>query len=213
MANFDFKNLVLINPVKFDDECFARAMHAKYIIDNAKIYETFEEATKDIDFLIGTSSIETKSDKKYLRNPVNLEELADKIYDVEGNIGIVFGREDYCLYNEELAACDIMVKIPTSESYLSLNISHAVCLVLYVLFAKKDFEPREKKLMGKIEKEKLYDFFSELLDVINYPEHKKEKTNVMFKRIMGRSMPSKWEYHTLMGVIGKSVEKIKNSKK
>ncbi len=33
----------------------------------------------------------------------------------------------------------------------------------------------------------------------------------MFKRIMGRAMPSKWEYHTLMGVLGKATEKIKNN--
>jgi tRNA C32,U32 (ribose-2'-O)-methylase TrmJ len=38
-----------------------------------------------------------------------------------------------------------------------------------------------------------------------------ENTEIMFKRIMGRAMPSKWEYHTLMGVFSKSLEKIKNN--
>jgi tRNA C32,U32 (ribose-2'-O)-methylase TrmJ len=66
--------------------------------------------------------------------------------------------------------------------------------------------------MDKIEKEKLYGSFSELLDEINYPKHKKEKTEIMFRRIMGRSMPSKWEFHTLMGVISKSIDKIKSNK-
>jgi len=56
-------------------------------------------------------------------------------------------------------------------------------------------------------------FFSELLDQINYPEHKKEKTQVMFKRVMGRAIPSKWEYHTLMGVLSKTLNKIENQKK
>ena len=212
MANFDFKNLILINPCKFNDECYARAMHARDILENAEIYNSFKEATNNIDFLIGTSSIETKSDKKHLRNPVNIDDMTEKIFDVNGNIGIVFGREDFGLYNEELAECDIMVKIPSSESYHSLNLSHAVCLILYTLYIKQKYKPRKKRTIGKIEKEKLYEYFSELLDVINYPEHKKEKTNVMFKRIMGRSMPSKWEYHTLMGVLSKAIYIIKNVK-
>ena len=47
---------------------------------------------------------------------------------------------------------------------------------------------------------------------INYPAYKKENTEIMFKRIIGRAIPSKWEYHTLMGVFSKTLEKIKNKK-
>jgi tRNA C32,U32 (ribose-2'-O)-methylase TrmJ len=102
-----------------------------------------------------------------------------------------------------------MLKIPTSESYLALNLSHAVSIVLYSLYSKKKFEPRTKKIIGKVEKDKLLEYFVKLLDEICYPEHKKEKTNIMFKRIIGRALPSKWEYHTLMGVFSRTIERIK----
>jgi len=69
-----------------------------------------------------------------------------------------------------------------------------------------DIKKKKPRQLGKIEKEKLFSFFSELLDETNYPEHKKKHTEIMFKRMMGRAMPSTWEYHTLMGVIGGSVE-------
>ena len=85
-------------------------------------------------------------------------------------------------------------------------------IILYSLYLKREFAPREKRHIGKIEKEKLFEFFSILLDEINYPNHKKDKTQVMFQRIMGRAMPSKWEYHTLMGVLNKAVEKIQQCK-
>ena len=212
MANFDFNNLYLVNPCELDDECHARAMHAYSIIDNAKIFTSFDEAIKDIDFLVATSSIESKNEKRHLRNAINLEDLSDKLIEIDGKVGLVFGREDYGLYNEEIAACDAMLKIPTSESYLSLNLSHAVALVLYSLYIRKNSEPEEQIKIGKTEKEKLYNFFSDLLEVINYPDHKKENTEIMFKRIMGRAIPSKWEYHTLMGVFSKTLEKIKNKK-
>ena len=212
MANFDFYNLRLINPCELDDECYSRAMHAYKIIDDTKIFKSFKEAVKDIDYLVATSSIESKNDKRHLRNAVLLEDLADKIFKIDGKVGFVFGREDYGLYNEEIAVCDIMLKIPTSDSYPSLNLSHAVALVLYSLYVKKKAEPEQKRIIGKIEKEKLYTFFSELLNEINYPQHKKENTEIMFNRIMGRAMPSKWEYHTLMGVLSKSLEKMRNKK-
>jgi len=212
MANFDFDKLFLINPCELDDECYARSMHAYSLVENAKIFSSFKEAVEDLDYLVATSSIDYKKDKKHLRNPVLLNDFVDKIFDVEGKIGLIFGREDYGLYNEEIALCDIMLRIPTSESYLSLNLSHAVALVLYSLYVKKSFMPSKKRTMDKIEKEKLYSSFSELLDEINYPKHKKEKTEIMFRRIMGRSMPSKWEFHTLMGVISKSIDKIKSNK-
>lgn len=209
MANFDFNNLYLVNSCELDDECYTRAMHAHKIVDNAKIFTSFEQAVKDIDYIVATSSIESQNDKRHLRNAVLLETLSEKLFEIDGKIGLVFGREDYGLYNEEIAACDVMLRIPTSESYLSLNLSHAVALVLYSLFVKRKAVSKKKRTIGIIEKEKLYDFFSELLNEINYPKHKKENTEIMFKRIMGRAMPSKWEYHTLMGVLSKSLEKIK----
>ena len=212
MANFDFKNLYLVNPCELNDECYSRAMHAYEILDNSKIFKTFKDSIKDIDYLIATSSIESTNDKRHLRNAVILEDLAEKIHKIDGKIGILFGREDYGLFNTEIASSDILLKIPTSDSYPFLNLSHSVCLVLYTLYIKQKYEPREKITIGNIEKEKLYDYFSELLKQINYPEHKKENTEIMFKRIMGRAMPSKWEYHTLMGVFNKSIEKIKDKK-
>jgi TrmH family RNA methyltransferase len=212
MANFDFDNLYIVNPCELNDECYSRAMHAYKIIDNAKIFTSFEESIKNINYLIATSSIESKNDKRHLRNAVLLEDLTDKIFEINGKVGFVFGREDYGLYNEEISKCDTLLKIPTSDSYPSLNLSHSVALVLYSLYIKNKFKPVPKRNIGNIEKEKLYNFFSELLKEIKYPKHKMENTEIMFKRIMGRAMLSKWEYHTLMGIFSKSLQKIKNEK-
>jgi TrmH family RNA methyltransferase len=211
MMNFDVEKLYLVNPCELDDVCYARAMHATKILDDATIFSSFEDAVKNLDYLVATSSIESKTDKRHLRNPLLLQDFSEKIFEVEGTVGLLFGREDYGLFNEEIAACDIMVKIPTSDTYPSLNLSHAVTLVLYALYLKKAFIPKRRRPMGTVEKEKLYQFFAELLDDIEYPAHKKEHTKIMFKRIMGRAMPSTWEYHTLMGVFSRSLGTIKRT--
>ena len=213
MANFNFSKLYLVNPCKLDDDCYARSKHAFKILDDAVVFKSFKEAASGLDYLAATSSIDYKNDKKHLRNPVSLDDFSTKIFDVDGKVGLVFGREDYGLFNEEIAGCDVMLRIPSSDSYSSLNLSHAVSLVLYSLFVKKDFEPKLRRNIGNIEKEKLFEFFSDLLDEINYPEHKKEKTKVMFRRIMGRAMPSKWEYHTFMGVLSNSINKLQSKSK
>lgn len=209
MMNFDVQQLYLVNPCELDNACYARAMHATQILDNAKTFDSFTDAVQNIDFLVATSSIESKTDKRHLRNPLLLEEFSEKITETKGTVGLVFGREDYGLYNEEIAACDIMVRIPTSQEYLSLNLSHAVTIVLYSLYLKKADIPKRRRPIEALEKQKLYEYFGNLLDAINYPNHKKEHTKIMFKRIMGRAIPSKWEYHTLMGVFSKTLGKLK----
>lgn len=213
MANFGFKNLYLINPCNLDGNCYARAMHAQDMLKNAKIFSSFNEAIKNLDYLVATSSIESKTEKKHLRLPLNLFDFCNKIFQIDGNVGLVFGREDFGLFNQEIAMCDIMVRIPTSTLYSSMNLSHAVTIVLFALFTNEKKILNNKRILDRIEKEQLFKFFSELLESIEYPNHKKENTEIMFKRLMGRAMPSKWEYHALMGVLSKSIHKIRKIKK
>ena len=100
--NFDFKNLYLVNPTELDGECYKRAVHADKILDEAKIFSSFNEAVKEIDYIVSTSSIDSKSDKKHLRKPIELDEFNNTINDIDGRVGLLFGREDYGLFNEEI---------------------------------------------------------------------------------------------------------------
>ncbi|PKK86136.1 MAG: tRNA (cytosine(32)/uridine(32)-2'-O)-methyltransferase TrmJ [Thermoplasmata archaeon HGW-Thermoplasmata-1] len=203
MQNFDVSRLVLVNPIDINSkECRDRAVHAQAVLDEAVVVKSFKEAADRVDYLVATSARTSVNEKHHIRNPVPVREFAEKIYDLNGRVGIVFGREDAGLLNDEVAACDSLIRIPTSADYTSLNLSHAVHTVLYELFYGKD----EKAFMtprktGKTEKDKLFEHFDLLLDSIRYPDHKKQITKVMFRRLIGRAMPSEWEYHTLMGVI------------
>jgi TrmH family RNA methyltransferase len=213
MMNFDIERLYLVNPCELNDECYSRAMHASSIIDNACVFSSFEEACQDLDFLVATSSIDTKSDKKHLRNPIFLPDFSKQIFNIDGDVGLLFGREDYGLLNDEIATCDLMVKIPTSDIYHSMNLSHAVGIVLYQLYLEHTILPVKRRKLDHVEKTHLYKAFKSLLDSIDYPAYKKEKTEVMFRRMISRSLPSKWEYHTLMGVIGTAAKNCNNNKK
>lgn len=209
MKNFGLKKLTLVNPCNIGDDAYKRAMHAADVLDDSKTVQALDQALKDMDFIVGSSGISSKSDKKFLRDSITPKEFAEKMKNVKGNIAILFGREDYGLYNEELKKCDVVVTIPCREEYLILNLSHAAVILFYELFQNVGMKRKGKKASG-LEKEKMYEFFNILLDSIDYPEHKKEKTKVMFRRLLGRAVPSKWEFHTLMGVFSKAINDLKN---
>lgn len=213
MKNFGITNLVLVNPCDITDESYIRAVHAGDILDRAGIVQTFHDAIQSIDFLVATSSKQTISEKKHLRNPLYLHEFSEKIQEAEGTVGLLFGREDIGLLNEEIAHCDVIVTIPTHPEYKALNLSHSVGIVLYHLYISGTDPPEKRTPLDEQEKQLLYQAFSNLLQAINYPEHKIEKTEIMFKRVMSRAIPSKWEYHTLMGVIGTAAKRLQKQRK
>jgi TrmH family RNA methyltransferase len=212
MKNFGLKHLVLINPCKITDDGYKRAMHAIDVLESAKITKSMDEALDGIDFLIGTTGVVNLDEKRSIRNPMSPKEFAERIKEIDGNIGILFGREDYGLFNNELEKCDMLVTIPTDTQYQVMNISHAAVVIFYELFSNSDLLTKPRKTT-KLEKEKMYEYFSKLLDTIDFPNFKKEKAKITFRRLMGRALPSKWEFYIMMGVFSRAMKKIKRGSK
>jgi len=215
MKNFGARRLVLVDPCPIGDEARKRAMHATDILDAAEVVGTFEEALNGLDLVAGTSGISTRSEKKFLRIALSPREFAAKTAAIDGTLGILFGREDFGLLDEELARCDVLVSIPSSPQYSILNLSHAAVVILYELFAAKRPKGPLRKASAA-EKEVLHRTFAELMEATEYPPHKKVRTKVMFRRLVGRAVPSKWEFHALMGVIqraGKRIRRLERERK
>ncbi|WP_423793289.1 TrmJ/YjtD family RNA methyltransferase [Methanocaldococcus indicus] len=202
MKNFDFYDLRIVGNKEIieSDEAKMMSMHAKDILENAKFYNSFDDAIKDLDFVIATSGARG-GDRNLKRVPITPKELAKKIYSTKGNIGIVFGREDDGLRNEEIDKCDLLVSIPTSPKYPIMNLSHAVAVILYELYSYKvenkfvDINIREA---SKEDKELLIRKFNEFIDKSKLPEHKKELCKIIFKRLVNRAFITGKEAWTLM---------------
>lgn len=212
MKNFGFKDLILINPCELGDVAYKRAMHANDVLDQAKTFSTFDKASNKLDFIVGTSGIVNVNDKRHLRNPIPPHEFSGRIFEIDGKIGLVFGREDQGLSRDELSKCDMLITIPASKTYPIMNISHACTIILYELYSHQH-ELKEPRPSSGMEREKLYEQFSEFLTTITYPKHKRKGTEVLFRRMIGRSLPSKWEFHTMMGVFSRATKRIKRKDK
>jgi tRNA/rRNA methyltransferase len=211
MMNFGFEDLYLVRPCAIGEEATKRAMHGIDILRNAQTVFDEKDALGGVDFVAATSGVSTTNDKHFARIALSAKEFAEKVKSVNGTVALLFGREDFGLDKETIKKCDFLVTIPANPAYSILNISHAAAILFYELFSSgvEKWEPREA---GDIEREKLYEYFSMLLDSIDYPEHKKEKTKVMFRRLIARSVPTTWEFHTLMGVIDGALKKSSDGK-
>jgi TrmH family RNA methyltransferase len=212
IKNFGFTQLYLVNPCELGDECYRRAKHAKNIIKKSKRYETLDQAQKEIDFLVGSTGVINLNDKHHIRNPITPRQFGENLKKMEPGtrIGLLFGREDYGLYQQELMHCDMLITIPTNEEYPIMNLSHAVAVVLYELAsADVTFKIRGHRKAAEFEREKLFEQFRHFLDAVDYPAHKRENTEILFRRLLGRTTPSKWEFHTLMGVFGRAAQRLK----
>lgn len=194
MKNFSFNELILVNPkCEIGEEARKRAVHANDILANAKITKKFPK----LDYLVATSS-KTGTDYNIPRNPVNPKELK-KMLPKKGDIGIVFGREENGLTNNELKKCDFMVKIPTSKEYSAMNLSHAVAVILYELSGIEiNITP-----ISSAEKKQIMKMVNRVLDKMTFAtKEKKETQKMVWKKITGKFM-SKREAYALMGFLKK----------
>ena len=99
------------------------------ILEKAKVYKDLNSALSDCSRIIATcgrkehGEIPLNSNKDALSWALKSER--------EETIALVFGREDRGLSNEELLKANKVISLNTSENYPSLNLSHAVAIVLH----------------------------------------------------------------------------------
>jgi len=205
MMNFDVEELRIVGtPEILDDEAYIRAVHAKNILNNAKFYSKLEDAISDIDFTVATTGA-VCGDRNVNRVPITPRELAKKHSSISGTLGIVFGREDDGLKNEDVELCDILVSVPTSNKYPILNLSHAVSVILYEIyfesFSKDIPYDLNMKNASVDEKNALLRFFNEFVDRSkDVPDYRKDICKTIFKRIVGRAFISGKEANSLICV-------------
>ncbi|MEM4598884.1 MAG: RNA methyltransferase [Candidatus Diapherotrites archaeon] len=210
MANFGLRELILIKP-KADIKspgAISRAMHARHIIESAKIFNSLQEAIDNADYSVATTAISCK-DKKIERNAITPKALAENFCKSNAKIAVVFGRESSGLKNDELSMCDFVVNIPSSKEYRALTISHAAAIIFYELFCSK---PVSKFDSADAETKKaLISAFSNLASKIERIRNK-EVTVKSFRHLVSRALVTKREAKAVIGVLAEANKLLESSK-
>ena len=212
MANFDLAELYMVSPVPIGDEARKRAKHGNFILDSSKTVETLDDALEGCDTTVGTTGIRNTGEGRFLRVCDTPHEFAQRVLTSKRKYALLFGPEGLGLSNDELHLCDLIVSIPTSDRYPVLNLSHAATVLFYELFMAR-YEPVTVKASLREDKERVNEYFGRLLELSDYPLHKRQKAKLMFRRIIGRSSLSKWDFFILMGVLARSLKTMEKGKR
>ena len=215
LANFGVQELRLVGEDHRQDQ-FAQmfSVHAHKILDNAVVFDDLGSALDDID-LAWAATARAGRNHSVTRALVPLAELPDP-NSLEGRIALIFGRESTGLFNEEIELCDLAFTIPASKEYPSINLSHAVSVVLYHLFSKyapeEPRQPSEARAATYQEREQVYEFFDDVVDHLRLKEHRVPIAKQVFRNLLGRAYMTGREVATLTGVVRRISELVNDSK-
>ncbi|RLM53601.1 RNA methyltransferase [Halobellus sp. Atlit-31R] len=206
MKNFGLTDLKLVDPPELsrDGEAYGFAGHAREdVLPNADEV-TFEEVVENY-HTIGTTAITNEDSRKHVRFPFKTPvEVRESLAAVDTRTALVFGREGTGLDNEELTQLDEVCSIPASGDYPVLNLGQAATILLYELRSVTVEETQlpdvERERAAEPDIDRFYDFFETFHRSIESREHKREKTRVMMRRLLGRAHPTEREVTTLTGI-------------
>ena len=139
MGNFNFKNLVLIDDQSESNERSRLVAHTE---EGIKIFEgllkfnEIEDAVNElkINLVIGFTRRAGKSREISHSYEEYFKDFFKNIKEDSMNVALVFGNEDDGISDIEIENCNILLYIKSLAGSPSLNLSHAVCLVLNEIF-------------------------------------------------------------------------------
>jgi len=132
MANFGLTNLVVVDPYEPIWREARSAPGAEKLLEEARAVASWKEAVQDCALIVGTSSFHQRPLEQAVIELPNLNRYLSA-YAASAPLALIFGSERSGLSNEELAACQAVLHIPTERAAPSMNLAQAVALVLYEL--------------------------------------------------------------------------------
>jgi len=144
MKNFGLRDLRLVNPREYEAYRVEGIAHqTQDVLGRVQTFTALEDALADAVHIVGFTA-RGRTAKRNLQRPrdaaAEIAGLAES-----GPVALLFGREDKGLSNEALDRCHRIVTIPSDPGYASLNLGHAVIIMLYELALARGAEARPFK--------------------------------------------------------------------
>lgn len=227
MANFGLSDMRLVAPrdgwpqkTRMKKGAFQAAAGASDILENAKLFETLEEAVADLTHVYATTARERGQAKRVLAPAQAMSEAHGRLARKE-QVGVMFGPERTGLDNDDVALASTIITFPVNPKFASLNLAQAVLLTGYEWFRVASgeappFAMPPENLPAK--RETLFAFFDFLeghLDRARFfwPEAKRPVMLRNFRNIVHRLDPTEQDIRTLRGAVDRLVRRGKPAPK
>ena len=217
-SNFNVSELRIVSPNCdiYSSDSKRMAMKGISYINNSIVYKSLSDALLDCDLVLATYGRISLSKEE---SQSSLQEVSKWINNFKNinNLAIVFGREDRGLSNDELLLAQKVFTIETFNNP-SLNLSHAVSIVLYEFckdLNRKNIKFKKRiNLANPIDIENTFKDLDKLLLKIGYllPHTSKSKIS-KFKKYILKAETSKKELDTIRGIIHQINWALKNNGK
>ena len=132
MANFGFSALRVVNPYDVAFREARSAVGAAPLLERAEEFASVGEAVADCTLVVGTTSVGHRE----LQHPIRRLEYGGRLilrHLPSTPVALLFGSEKFGLSNDDLSHCHWLMRIPTVDADLSMNLGQAVALCLYEL--------------------------------------------------------------------------------
>jgi tRNA/rRNA methyltransferase len=212
MKNMGLNRLIVVEGCSpLHGNAYKLASGAERVLERAEEFITLREAISDMGCVVGMTS-RTGKERSPLLVPKALAKRLVSI-SLKNSIGLVFGSEREGLTNEELSLCHLYVRLPSSESFPSLNLSQAVMLICYELFQSSTTIDESPVQLAQAEQiEKMFEHMEKTLMDIGFLDanHPKGIMRVL-RRLFGRGQMEEREVRILQGICSKVDWHIKKS--
>ena len=150
MKNMELSRLRLVSPAEFDERRIDGIAHdTGDIVERIEIFDDFDAAVADVVWIAATTARRRMAKQVWAEPAEAAPALLERT--VDGDIAIVFGREDHGLPNTVLDRTHEALCIPTNPGHSSLNLGHATLLIAYELrqAARRLGGPEDRDLSAK----------------------------------------------------------------
>lgn len=218
MKTMGLLNLYLVNPARFpSDEVTSRAAGAADLVDSAVVTSGLVEALTGCGLVLGT----TARDRRIEWPTIGPGEAARRLVH-EARLGrrtaVVFGTERSGLSNTEVEHCHQLIRIPTHDSYASLNLAAAAQIVAYEIHkhAAASEAVRVDAARPKADAGEMQLFYRHLQDTLydlDFVKVRHPPVTLMRKlvRLFNRARPDREEINILRGMLTAIQENLKQS--
>lgn len=206
MKNTGFEQLRLVGIGSISKKSYLTAVHAKEILDEAKIYADIAPAVADFQLVFAATS---KKRKNFAL--LSLKEAVTKMFRFPSStkIGLLFGCERTGLTSEELKKANFAFTIPQASKQPSYNLSAAVLITLFQIFTHSQKEQEVsfwKKPISRKEQEECIRLILNRLEEKKFL-HETNKTHVteMIYDLFGRLTMNSKDQRLLLALFSKGV--------
>jgi tRNA/rRNA methyltransferase len=213
MKNMGLCSLYIAGDVDIDyRKAAVTAVHAEDVLKRAVCCESVEKALEGTFFSAAVSRRRGKKRKYFSLLP---EQLAEKVLELlpesetdanMGDIAIVFGNEVSGLNDHDMSLCNTAVRIPSSDAFPSLNLSHAVQIITYGIYreAEKETERKGYRPINREEIDRLTTkIATDLKDMGFFKQVDDADMRMFFRDIFARAALSAGESRRIGSIFGK----------